>query len=164
MRHLLPQGVPFFKASLHTHSTVSDGLLTPQEVKAQYKQQGYQILSLTDHHLIAAHPELNDPDFLTLTGIEIGMETPDYAPPQSFFGDAYHFNLIAKRPDTLWQPYPPTPKFAAQNPERIPLIRWDESQRICSVECANDFIRRANEEGFLVIYNHPTWSGQNYLQ
>lgn len=160
MKYLLPN-VNFYKASLHTHSTVSDGKLTPQQVKELYKEQGYSILALTDHHVITAHPELDEEGFLTLTSIELGMDSADYAPPQSFFGQTYHFNLIAKRPDNFWQPYPPK-KVTEDNREYVERAHWDDAQRICSIACANRFIKRANEEGFLVIYNHPTWSGQHY--
>ena len=161
MKYLLPP-VKFYKASLHTHSTVSDGKLTPQEIKDAYKALGYSILALTDHHLTAAHPELDEEDFITLTSNELGLDSEDYAPPQSFFGQTYHFNIIAKRPDNIWQPYPPKAAVANKNPELVAKARWDERERICSTQCANEIIKRANEEGFLVIYNHPTWSGQRY--
>ena len=161
MKYLLPQ-TQFYKASLHTHSTVSDGKLTPQQVKQLYKDAGYSILALTDHHLIAAHPELNEPDFLTLTAIELGLDSEDYAPPASFFGQTYHFNLIAKDPDNLWQPYPPKADIAVKNPERVAQARWDKRPREYSLKCANAMLARANQEGFLVIYNHPTWSKQSY--
>lgn len=160
MKYLLPD-VKFYKASLHTHSTVSDGRLTPQEVKDAYKAQGYSILALTDHHITTAHKELNDEDFLTLTANELGLDSEDYAPPQSFFGQTYHFNIISKDPDNLWQPYPPK-KITDKNREHAEKAHWDERERICSIQCANEIIKRANEEGFLVIYNHPTWSGQHY--
>jgi hypothetical protein len=161
VKYLLPPVKKFFKASLHTHSTVSDGKLTPQEVKDLYKAAGYSILALTDHHVIARHPELNDPDFLALTGIELGLDSEDYAPPQSFFGQTYHMNLIAKDPNHLWQPYPPK-KITDSNREHVEAAHWDDRERICSLECANEIIKRANEEGFFVIYNHPVWSGQHY--
>lgn len=160
MKHLLPQ-TNRYKASLHTHSTVSDGKLTPQEVKALYKAAGYSILALTDHHIVAAHPELDDKDFLTLTGIELGLDSADYAPPQSFFGQTYHFNLIAKDPGNLWQPYPPK-TVTERNQYYVNQAHWDQRERICSVECANEILTRAKEEGFLAIYNHPTWSKQSY--
>ncbi len=160
MKHLLPQANQY-KASLHTHSTVSDGKLTPQEVKGLYKAAGYSILALTDHHIISDHPELNDEDFLTLTSIELGLDSEDYAPPQSFFGKTYHFNLIAKDPANLWQPYPPK-KITETNREFADRAHWDQRARICSVECANEILKRAKEEGFLAIYNHPVWSGQHY--
>ena len=104
MRYLISPAKKYYKAALHPHSTVSDGKLTPLESKALYKERGYSILALTDHHVIAAHPELNDEDFLMLTGIELGLDAPDYKPPASFFGKSYHINRIAKRPDLLRQP------------------------------------------------------------
>ena len=160
-KYLLPPVDKYFKASLHTHSVVSDGKLTPEEVKELYKTAGYSILALTDHHVIARHPELNDEAFLALTAIELGLDSADYAPPQSFFGQTYHFNLIAKEPDNLWQPYPPK-TVKDENRAHVEAAHWDDRQRICSVECANEILKRAKEEGFLSIYNHPVWSGQHY--
>ena len=161
MKHLLPAVPKFYKASLHTHSTVSDGKMTPQEVKEHYQAAGFSILALTDHHIVSAHPELNGPDFLALTSIELGLDSEDYAPPASFFGQTYHFNLIAKDPDNLWQPYPPK-KIEEKNRLHAEKAHWDQRERICSVECANEILARANEEGFLAVYNHPTWSKQSY--
>jgi len=37
------------KANFHTHSTISDGLLTPNQVVDLYKKHGYDILAITDH-------------------------------------------------------------------------------------------------------------------
>ena len=159
-KHLLPQQ-NWYKASLHTHSTVSDGKLTPEEVKSLYKAAGYSVLALTDHHIISDHPELNEEDFLALTSIELGFDSEDYAPPQSFFGQTFHINLIAKDPTHLWQPYPPK-KVTDTNREFVERAHWDQRQRVCSIECVNEVLRRAKEEGFLSIYNHPVWSGQHY--
>ncbi|MGB3329332.1 MAG: hypothetical protein WBA46_10290, partial [Thermomicrobiales bacterium] len=41
----------FFKGNLHTHSTRSDGALTPDAVIAAYRERGYDFLVLTDHFL-----------------------------------------------------------------------------------------------------------------
>lgn len=161
MKHLLPQREKYYKASLHTHSTVSDGKMTPQEVKDRYKAAGYSIMALTDHHIVAAHPELNDEDFITLTGIELGLDAEDYAPPASFFGKTYHINLIAKDPNNLWQPYPPK-KITEGNRAHAEKAHWDQRERTYSLENANEILARAKEEGFLAIYNHPTWSKQSY--
>jgi hypothetical protein len=38
-----------FKANFHTHTTQSDGKLSPEEVITAYHDAGYQILALTDH-------------------------------------------------------------------------------------------------------------------
>ncbi|HEU0164450.1 MAG TPA: CehA/McbA family metallohydrolase [Thermomicrobiales bacterium] len=49
--HSLPFDKPgrFFKGNLHTHSTRSDGGLTPAEVTTAYRERGYDFLALTDH-------------------------------------------------------------------------------------------------------------------
>lgn len=39
-----------YKANLHTHTTRSDGKLSPQNVVDKYHQLGYQILAITDHN------------------------------------------------------------------------------------------------------------------
>ena len=39
MKYLLPPVKTYFKASLHTHSTVSDGKMTPEQVKELYKDE-----------------------------------------------------------------------------------------------------------------------------
>ncbi|MCC5849072.1 MAG: hypothetical protein JJU29_13380 [Verrucomicrobia bacterium] len=43
------------KANLHTHTTESDGVLSPQEVVKLYAEAGYTIFSITDH-------DTNEPD------------------------------------------------------------------------------------------------------
>ena len=39
------------KANLHTHTTQSDGHMTPTQVIDEYRSRGYSILALTDHNL-----------------------------------------------------------------------------------------------------------------
>ena len=45
-RWLLPEGLPFFKANLHSHSTVSDGKFTPAELKKAYMEKATPSLPL----------------------------------------------------------------------------------------------------------------------
>lgn len=157
---LLPKVPRYFKANLHTHSNLSDGKLTPEEVKAAYKEKGYQILSLTDHNVIVDHSDLNDLDFLLLTGVEINVNAPDKR--SSPRGKTYHLNLIAKRSDNLWSPS----KAARKNPaaEKYEnLMQCEEMDLQYDPNSINAMIAKANEKGFLVMYNHPTWSCQNYI-
>ncbi|OGF52584.1 MAG: hypothetical protein A2497_00505 [Candidatus Firestonebacteria bacterium RifOxyC12_full_39_7] len=39
----------WLKGNLHLHSTLSDGLKSPEELFKLYKAAGYDFLSLTDH-------------------------------------------------------------------------------------------------------------------
>lgn len=44
---LLDSTKNYYKANLHCHSTNSDGKLSPEEVKALYKANGYSIVAYT---------------------------------------------------------------------------------------------------------------------
>ena len=48
-KYLLPQEGIFFKANLHAHTTLSDGRLTPEQLKDFYLAHGYSIVAYTDH-------------------------------------------------------------------------------------------------------------------
>ena len=68
-KHLLPESGNFYKANLHCHTVLSDGCLTPEEVKEIYKNAGYSVVAYTDHDiLIPHHAELSDDEFLALNG------------------------------------------------------------------------------------------------
>ncbi len=58
---------------LHTHTTVSDGELSPCELIQQAESNGVDVLSITDHDTTEAYTDLMNPDNLSLTlipGIE----------------------------------------------------------------------------------------------
>lgn len=158
VKHLLPQVPQYFKANLHTHSTISDGKLTPKEVKEDYKALGYQILCLTDHNTIVNHSDMNEPDFLMLTGNEIDIPSSDMA---ELGGKTYHINLIAKEPDNLWCPAKLYRWFPTYE-EYESKIQYGNLKLQYSTDSINNMIAEANEKGFLVMYNHPNWSCQTY--
>ena len=157
-KHLFPQVDHFYKANLHTHSIISDGKLTPKEVKEAYKALGYQILCLTDHNTTANHSDMNEPDFLMLTGVEINVNAPDKS---AVGGQTYHLNLIAKKPDNTWSPSKVFRSFPAAA-EYEDKMQCEEMDLQCNPDSINAMIAKANEKGFLVMYNHPTWSCQSY--
>lgn len=47
-----------FYANLHTHSTHSDGNLTPEELVIIAKEEGYKALAISDHDTETAYPHL----------------------------------------------------------------------------------------------------------
>ena len=69
--YLLPEDGTFYKANLHCHSNISDGSLTPEEIKEQYLEEGYSIVAYTDHDIMIPHDDLTDERFLALTGYEM---------------------------------------------------------------------------------------------
>ena len=161
-KYLLPNTGNFYKANLHVHTNVSDGQMTPEDIKRIYMEKGYSIVAYTDHEVMAPHPELTDNEFLALTATEISVNDRydcDFA-----FAKTYHLNI--------YSPYENKSSFRSFDKSQIWLekslqyVTVEQSgcnyRRTYGTECVNEMIRMANEEGCLVSYNHPVWSQQNY--
>lgn len=149
--YLLPQEGQFYKANMHSHSTLSDGHITPSELKNIYKQKGYSVFAYTEHSVYHdLREQLDDKDFITLPSYEAHLER-DYArtpfpalvegeAPAPSLAEAVHLNMFAIDPDK-------------------PMHEVDVSDIFTfSVENTNELIRRGKEAGFLVSFNHPHWS------
>lgn len=61
----------WYKANLHTHSTMSDGPLSPAQRVEQYAAAGYSVLALTDHRKTQDITGLGNRKILVLSGIEV---------------------------------------------------------------------------------------------
>ena len=148
-QYLLPQSGHFYKANLHSHSIISDGKQTPEEMKQAYMAQGYSIIAYTDHEKLVDHSDLCDEHFLALNSVEVGVYEPKETVP---YPKHCHLGFIALRqsplPEEFW--------CDANTPMdgKIP--------RVYSRETVNALICRGRELGFFVTYNHPGWSMENY--
>jgi len=69
----------WLKAALHTHSTVSDGWLTPEDLLAAHQRMGYQLVAFTDHHAVAPLPE-PPAGVVVLTGVELTVPLGERSP------------------------------------------------------------------------------------
>ena len=141
-RYLLPPTGNFYKANLHTHSTVSDGHFTPAEIKERYQELGYSVVAFTDHNNFVAHDELTDEHFLALHGFEWDV-TESVTPPVC--PRCCHLCLIALDPNNM-----EAPSFRPGEPRQY------------DPEYINGLIKTARESGFFVTYNHPVWSQERY--
>ena len=95
--YLLPN-TKQYKANLHSHTTLSDGKIKPEDVVAGYKAHGYDILAITDHEYITNHQHMADENFIILTGYELSLYK-DYPASVSWRDRTYcHLNLYAKNP------------------------------------------------------------------
>ncbi len=159
--YLLPENGKFYKANLHSHSTVSDGELTPEEMKALYKARGYSILCCTDHEMMVPHHGLTEKDFLMLTGFELGFdeEKDDFLEAR-----VCDLCIISLSEDNNIQPCFHRTKY--HNPARNGEIAFDENEpdfeREYNAACINAAIKKCREKGFFVTYNHPSWSLEHY--
>lgn len=60
----------WLKGNIHSHSTVSDGRFSPEELARGYQAKGYDFLAITDHNVLVPHDDLANDGFLLLTGTE----------------------------------------------------------------------------------------------
>lgn len=129
----------FFRGNLHTHSTLSDGLLAPEEVCRRYREAGYDFICLSDHCIglfdypIADTTPFRTNSFTTLIGAE--MHSGAMAN-----GELWHMLVVGLPRD-----------FAApEAPHFLPVE---------GMESAAALARRCREAGAFVAIAHPQWSG-----
>lgn len=150
--YLLPESGTFYKVNMHSHSTLSDGRQTPEELKEAYLAMGYSAIAFTEHTNIFDLSHLTDESFVAITAYEMDMGRWDKAPFSYYEGEPMcrdhleqiHLNLYAKDPH-----------------KNETVYIKDLREKFCA-ENINEAIRRAKEAGFLVVYNHPHWSLNNY--
>ncbi|MBE6727720.1 MAG: hypothetical protein E7562_03620 [Ruminococcaceae bacterium] len=125
-----------YKANMHSHSTFSDGKLTPEELKKAYKERGYSVFAFSDHLTVTAHNELADEDFLPLTSAELDVAQQG---DECFnLRKSFHFNIISRDPEHF--------EHVKCNPRNY------------SLEYINSLIADAKAKNYFVTANHPNWA------
>ncbi len=79
----------FWRGNIHTHSNLSDGRLTPDDVTLAYRQAGYDFMMLSDHFVerydwpVADTRAMRTDGFTTIIGAEIHA-------PKTAVGELWH--------------------------------------------------------------------------
>ena len=63
-------GSKWYRGNLHTHTTISDGRRSPEEVKQIYREHGYDFIALTDHWKYGEGSESDPSGLVVVPGIE----------------------------------------------------------------------------------------------
>jgi hypothetical protein len=132
MTDISPFSLPgrFWRGNLHTHSTLSDGALTPEKVVDAYKDAGYDFMMLSDHFIgnynwpIADTRAMRSNRFTTILGSEVHA-------PATAVGELWH--IVAAGLPLDFEPAAPDESGAA-------------------------LARRAAEAGAFIGIAHPAWS------
>lgn len=158
-KYLLPDTAQY-KVNLHSHTAISDGKMTAEEMKAYYKANGYHAVAFTDHEVLVPHNDLTDDDFVALVGYEYSIPLGEKGRMRRY----YHLNLLARTPEIKTHVcfHPNAVWGNALN--YVPTVEYkgEYVEREYSTEFVNRLIREAHAEGYLVQYNHPRWSLQYY--
>ncbi len=161
-KYLLPRQGKFYKANMHCHTNISDGQMTPEEVKAAFKEKGYSIVAYTDHEIMMPHYDLADENFLPITAYEVQLR--DWNRQVNCI-KLYHMNLYSPDPERyLSKTYCKKDAWWGNivNHFTDEMAAAGLAEREYSKEFAQWIIDTAKEEGMLVSYNHPVWSLQNH--
>lgn len=132
----------FHRGNLHTHSTCSDGILSPQEVCRRYQAEGYDFIALTDHYVglfdypITDTSAFRNEQFTTLLGAELHTGTMEN-------GHLWHIVSVGLPTD-----------FTPPNAPNFRPVKGSES--------AADIAQRARDAGAFVAIAHPHWSGLSH--
>jgi len=159
-QYLLPQNGNFYKANLHCHTNLSDGVLSQEQVKEIYQEHGYSVVAFTDHELLFPVDHLADEAFLPLNGVELSVNEKER---MDTTGKKVHLCCIAMEPDNHYTPCYHSKKYCWGNLEENrrlakPVPGLPDFEREYSAEGINAIIAEAKRLGFFVTYNHPKWS------
>ncbi len=129
----------FWRGNIHTHSFLSDGVLSPAEVCRRYRAEGYDFISLTDHMVGIYDYPISDTEafrrdnFTTIPGAELHSGAMEN-------GEIWHILAVGL-------PY----DFAPANAPDFG-VRTDQ-------ESGANLAARARAAGAFVAVAHPEWSG-----
>lgn len=168
MKILLDKSKKYYKANLHTHSDMSDGRCTREELKERFKNHGYSVVAFTDHEHLIDNSYLNDEDFLAITSCEVAIKQfPKESTLVKTDMKVTHMNFYATDPHNT-----DTPCYAAVYDHYLDncadmIVKPEvDFEREYSADGINKMIQIAKEQGFIVSYNHPGWSletAEDYL-
>jgi len=129
----------FWRGNLHTHSTRSDGVLSPEEVCRRYAAEGYDFLALTDHFVgLWGYPivdtlPMRTNRFTTILGAELHSGAMAN-------GELWHILAVGLPAD-----------FApSHSPHFVPVDGQETGPELAA---------RAVAAGAFVAIAHPQWSG-----
>jgi hypothetical protein len=101
----------WYKANLHTHTTVSDGKVTAAERIEQYAKAGYHVLALTDHRATHDVSALPTSKMLVVSGLE-------FHPPCRKERTVHHFVALGV-PHGLKMTSPRNPNQCIEDVRRV---------------------------------------------
>jgi hypothetical protein len=151
----------YYKANLHSHSRYSDGRASREDIKREYKARGYSAVAFTDHEHTIDPSALTDEDFIAICGCELAVGGGPVVDPESPTpsGKVVHMCMYAKDPANHLTPcYSEKQDSYKFEDVRHLVVKDGDYTREYSPECINEMIRIAHEKGFLVSYNHASWS------
>ena len=141
----------WYKGNLHSHTTNSDGLWTPEQAAENYRNEGYSFLCFTDHDRYTDYSKtLGRDDFLVLPGVEATAVLFDEKQDTVCL---HHMNGILGTQQMQKNAAAGTFSHMQQvRPDIYYGSDWDGDA------AGRKLAKRLKDHGCIVTYNHPVWS------
>lgn len=142
----------WYKGNIHSHTVVSDGMLTPEQSVKLYQEHGYHFLCFSEHDIFTDHREaFNTENFIILPGVEATAVLYRAKGTNERY-KIHHLHGIlgtAAMQEAACQ-------GVYRHMEYIPPIKffgqWEGK------EAAQAVADRLLNHGCVITYNHPIWS------
>lgn len=151
----------WYKGNLHSHTTNSDGCLTPEESVALFREHGYHFLCQSEHDRYTdLREQFNDDTFILLPGVEASavLYEENGGPERIMLHHVHGVLGTEKMQEGAIKPFQQSNEEFQQ---RKHYGTWN-GQAV-----AQELVDALKEKGCFTIYNHPIWSkveGEDFLQ
>lgn len=141
----------FYKGNLHSHTTNSDGKLTPAQAAELYREHGYSFLCFSEHdYFTDLSGELDREDFLILPGLEASAILMDQKGEGRL--KVHHIHGILGTEVMRRQ----AGDRVFRDAERVaPMVYRGSWDGAAVAQRLTDHLR---SRGCITMYNHPVWS------
>ena len=158
-----------YKANLHTHSTVSDGKYSPQEIISLYAQKGYDVLAMTDHGRFNPVETYDACGMTLISGIELhpwgpgfkrwhllalGVREGDVSGETEKSEPQDVINGVVNAGGIVFAAHPYWCGFAHEHVEAL--------ENICGIEVWNTSCRYIGKEYNMQIWDETLMNGRHY--
>ncbi len=142
----------WYKGNLHCHTTVSDGMLTPDEIVEHYKENGYHFLSISDHDIYSNYgDQYNSENFLLLPSVEYSAILYEKKGSNKRYKVHHMHGLLGTK-----EIQEEACAGLYQHMEYIPPMKFFESWD--GKKVTQEMADMLKNHGNIVTYNHPIWS------
>ena len=142
----------WYKGNLHSHTTNSDGHLTPAESVRMFRDHGYSFLAFTDHDRYSDYRnDFDGDDFIIIPGYEASAVLyKDFGLKKRV--KVHHVNALLGTSRMVREAREPLPEHLEILPQRVYFKEWNGAAVL------RDMVGRMRGMGFIAMYNHPIWS------
>lgn len=140
----------WYKGNLHSHTTNSDGRLSPREAAEFYRKYGYHFMCFSEHdYFTDLREELDREDFIILPGVEASVILRNREETRI---KTHHIHGILGNEAMQKAAGERVFRHGEKLTPPVYSEEWD------GVQAAQAVVDELNSRGCFTTYNHPAWS------